>query len=66
MIRIASVALPRSPMSLAWGDEVRNISTRKPNQRPSEILIPSAKRLLQQYRPFPDSCTAANDMHEPQ
>ena len=37
-------------MTLASGDEVRHISTRKPSQRPSEILIPSAKRLLQQYR----------------
>ena len=38
-------------MTLASGDEVRHISTRKPSQRPSEILIPSAKRLLQQYLP---------------
>src|SRR6201999_3996698 len=47
MIRIASVALPRLPMTLASGDEVRHISTRKPSQRPSEILLPSATRLLQ-------------------
>jgi len=39
-------------MTLASGDEVRHISTRKPSQRPSEILIPSAKRLLQQYLPI--------------
>jgi hypothetical protein len=41
-------------MTLASGDEVRHISTRKPSQRPSEILLPSAKRLLQQYLPISD------------
>ena len=37
-------------MSLARGDEVPHISTRKPHLRPSENLTLSAKRLLQQYR----------------
>jgi hypothetical protein len=32
----------------ARGDEVPHISTRKPSLRPSEFLMPSAKRLLQQ------------------
>jgi hypothetical protein len=45
--RVISVALPKSPMSFAWGDEVPQISTRKPCLRPSEFLTPSAKRLLQ-------------------
>src|ERR1700685_374986 len=47
MIRIVSVALPKSPTNLAQGDEVPQISTRKPHLRPSEFLTPSAKRLLQ-------------------
>src|ERR1700747_2479590 len=38
-------------MSLACGDEVPQISTRKSRLRPSEFLTPSAKRLLQHYRP---------------
>src|SRR6201991_1100331 len=47
MIRIASVALPRSPMNLAQGDEVPQIITRRTRQRPSEFLISPPKRLLQ-------------------
>jgi hypothetical protein len=38
MIRIVSVALPKSPTNLAQGDEVRQIITRITRQRPSEIL----------------------------
>jgi hypothetical protein len=48
-IQITSVALPKSPMSLAWGDEVPQIFTRKTRLRPSEFLTPSANRLLQHY-----------------
>jgi hypothetical protein len=53
-IRITSVALSKSPMSLARGDEVPQISTRKMRLRPSEVLAPSAKRLLQQNLPTAD------------
>src|SRR6185312_3142100 len=52
MIRIASVALPKSPMNLAQGDEVPQIITRRTRQRPSEFLISPAKRLLQHYPPM--------------
>ena len=38
MIRIVSVALPKSPTNLAQGDEVPQIITRITRQRPSEIL----------------------------
>jgi hypothetical protein len=37
---------------------VPQISTQKPRLRPSEVLTPSAKRLLQDYLPQPDSCAA--------
>jgi hypothetical protein len=37
-------------MSFACGDEVPQISTRKPRPRLSEFLTPSAKRLSQHYR----------------
>jgi hypothetical protein len=50
-IRITSVALLKSPVSLTCGDEVPHISTRKPRLRPAEFLITSAKRLLQHNRP---------------
>jgi hypothetical protein len=50
MIRVTSVALPKSPTSLACDDEVPQIFTRKPRLRPLEFLTPSAKRLLQHYR----------------
>jgi hypothetical protein len=42
------------------GDEVPHIFTGKSRLQPGEFLITSAKRLLQQYLPKPDSCTAAN------
>src|SRR6476660_6805188 len=57
---VASITLPRSPASLSSGDEAPHIFTRKSRVQPKEILIASAKRLLQQNRPEPDSCSAAN------
>ena len=57
---VASITLPRSPASLSSGDEVPHIFTRNSRVQPKEILITSAKRLLQQNLPKPDSCTAAN------
>src|SRR5262245_25670530 len=50
-IRIASIALRKSPVSLARGDEVPHIFTRKPHLRPLEFLTTCAKRLLQQNLP---------------
>src|SRR5260370_4998406 len=58
-IGVASITLPRSPVSLSSGDEVPHIFTRKSRLQPGEFLITSTKRLLQQYRPQPDSCSAA-------
>ena len=46
-IDVASITLPRSPVSLSSGDEVPHIFTRKSRLRPKEFLIASAKRLLQ-------------------
>jgi hypothetical protein len=50
MIRVVSVALPKSPTNLAQGDEVPQIIARITRQRPSEIFTSPAKRLLQHYR----------------
>ena len=50
-IDVASITLPRSPVSLSSGDEVPHIFTRKSRLRPKEFLIASAKRLLQQNLP---------------
>jgi hypothetical protein len=47
-IRVGAIALSKSPVSLALGDEVPHIFTRKPRQRPLEFLIIGAKRVLQQ------------------
>ena len=47
---MTSITLPRSPASLSSGDEVPHIFTRKSRLWPKEILIASAKRLLQQNR----------------
>src|SRR6516165_7074077 len=47
----ASITLPRSSVSLSSGDEVPHIFTRKSRVQPKEILITSAKGLLQQHRP---------------
>ena len=49
-ICVASIALPKSPVSSSSGDEVPHIFTRKSRLRPGEFLIISAKGLLQQYR----------------
>src|ERR1700738_4308956 len=62
-IDVAPITLPRSPASLSSGNEVPHIFTRKSRVQPKEILITSAKRLLQQNRPGADQCTAANDVH---
>ena len=51
---IASITLARSRVSFSSGDEVPHIFTRKSCVQPKEILITSAKRLLQQNRPQPD------------
>src|SRR5712672_504683 len=61
-IDVASTTLPRSPVSLSSGDEVPHIFTRKSRLRPKEFLIASAKRLLQQNLPKPDSCAAAKSV----
>src|SRR5262249_36856855 len=47
-IFVASVSLPRSPVSLWSGDEVPHIFTRTSRVRLGEFLITCAKRLLQQ------------------
>src|SRR5262245_39622930 len=52
--RGASIALPRSPASFSSGSEVPQIFTRKSRVQPKEILITSAKRLLQQHRSQPE------------
>src|SRR5215469_3505881 len=54
LIRPASLALPKSPVSLPCSDEVPRIFTRKPHRRPAEFLNTSAKRLLQHYRHLAD------------
>jgi hypothetical protein len=60
---VASITLPRSPASLSSGDEVPHIFTRNSRVQPKEILITSAKRLLQQNLPIVDSYTATNYVH---
>jgi hypothetical protein len=62
MIRTALVALPKSPMNLAQGDEVPQIITRRTRQRPSEFLTPPAKRLLQHNRHEADLQTAMRNV----
>src|SRR5229473_191120 len=59
-IRITSIALPKSPVSLTCGDEVPHIFTRKPRLQPAEFLNPSAKRLLQQNLPQADVVSHAH------
>src|SRR5215467_6561408 len=58
-IFVASVPLPRSPVSLWSGDEVPHIFTRTSRLRPGEFLVTCAKRLLQQYLSQGDICSAA-------
>src|SRR5215813_8826700 len=60
---VASITLPRSPVSLSSGDEVPHIFTRKSRLQSGEFLISSAKRLLQQYLPGADICSAAKQNH---
>jgi hypothetical protein len=50
-ISVLSIALPRSPVSLRSGDEVPHILYTEVASTAQRILISSAKRLLQQYRP---------------
>jgi hypothetical protein len=57
-IDVAPITLPRSPASLSSGNEAPHIFTRKSRVQPKEILITSAKRLLQQNLPIAASCTA--------
>src|SRR4051794_12023923 len=47
LIDMASISLPKSPVSLSLGDKVPDIFTRKARPRLEEISISSAKRLLQ-------------------
>src|ERR1700747_2770350 len=61
-VDVASITLPRSPASLSSGDEVPHIFTRKSLVQPKEILITSAKRLLQQNLPKADLCSAAKSI----
>ncbi len=49
-IRIPSVAVPRSPVSLTREDQSPHVLTRKTRLQPAEILITCAKRLLQHNR----------------
>ena len=62
LIRVPSIALPRSPVSLSSGDEVPHIFTRKSRVRPKEILMTSVKGLLQQNLPGPDVSTCSNPL----
>src|SRR5215471_2557995 len=57
---VASIALPKSPVSLASGDEVPHIFTRKSRLQRGEFLISSAKRLLQHYLPIADVSRCSN------
>src|SRR6516225_9336562 len=54
LIRVPSIALPRSSASLSLGDEVPHIFARKSRLKPRKFLIISAKRLLQQNLPKGD------------
>src|SRR5262245_47080319 len=53
-IDVASITLPGSPASFSSDDEVPHIFTWKSPVQPKEILIASAKRLLQQNLPRGD------------
>jgi hypothetical protein len=56
---IASRPLPKSPASSSQYDVVPQMIVRSSNVRPRKFAIGDAKRLLQQYLPIRDSCTAA-------
>src|SRR5262249_7273601 len=60
---VASITLPRSPVSLSSGDEVPHIFTRKSRLQSGEFLISSAKRLLQQYLPGADIATMRHQIY---
>src|SRR5262245_30788576 len=53
-IDVASITLPGSPASFSSDNEVPHIFTWKSSVQPKEILIASAKRLLQQNLPKAD------------
>src|ERR1017187_3552797 len=55
---MASGLLPKSPVSSSLCDKVPHIFIPISHLEPREFLISSAKRLLQQYLPKADSCTA--------
>jgi hypothetical protein len=60
LIRVPSIALPRSSASLSSDDEVPRIFTRKSRLKPGKFLITSAKRLLQQNLPLGDLSRCSN------
>src|SRR5262245_58645794 len=60
-IDVASITLPWSPASFSSDNEVPHIFTWKSTVQPKEILIASAKRLLQQNRHFCDIARARID-----
>src|SRR5262249_40226344 len=62
LIRVPSIALPRSSARLSSDDEVPRIFTRKSRLKPGKFLITSAKRLLQQNLPIADSCSATKSL----
>src|ERR1700730_5217441 len=49
-VDVTSITFPRSPASFPSGDEVPHIFTRKSRVQPKEILIRSAKKVLQTNR----------------
>ena len=56
---VASRPLPKSPVGSSLDGVVPQMIIRSPRVRPGKFLFSDAKRLLQQYLPLPDSCTAA-------
>ena len=59
-IDVASNAPPKSPVSSSQNEVVPHINIRSPRLQPGKFVIGETKRLLQQYLPEGDSCTAAN------
>src|SRR5262245_51167762 len=64
-IDVASITLPGSPASFSSDDEVPHIFTWKSPVQPKEILIASAKRLLQQNLPCVDGSGLARTFFTP-
>src|SRR5215510_1702775 len=60
-IDVASITLPWSPASFSSDNEVPHIFTWKSPVQPKEILIASAKRLLQQNRHISEVTDEASD-----